>query len=193
MNVVLLFTYIHLFFISVISYFLLHKWWLLFYEFLIVSCTLYWTHRLGHNRDFWFAWYSAHVYGHHCQAYPSTRFRSSKYVINTKDPYQLNTWAYLLFVTIAIVLSLMWIEFAIVDIIIVFSYLAVVLVFEVTIHDELHLTIPSKNIYRTAEWFNDIRAYHLLHHTKECNYAIVSLFMDYIFGSLVHPNVVALS
>ncbi len=145
---------------------------------------LYWVHRLGHKRV-WKAWFEAHVVGHHMQQYPAKQFTSGdKYRLNISDRYSLNTWAYVMMAVIILILFQALFRLSVIKLLSLQLLTVLVLFAEDTIHYWIH-TQPPQSV-KHMPWFTYLHDMHHAHHSgsMKCNYAVVSLWLDWIYGSL---------
>jgi hypothetical protein len=154
----------------------------------ITSMCLNLVHRLGHT-SYWKEWTTAHLLGHHVAAYPGKSMVSNTYRLNPYDRYSLNTLLYLYVVILVITIISIICRWSLIQI----AYVTVVVIgfilLENYVHNSIHLTNNGSWIYRQA-WFHYLREMHFLHHSgkMKCNYAIVSLWTDYVYQTLVQTE-----
>jgi sterol desaturase/sphingolipid hydroxylase (fatty acid hydroxylase superfamily) len=152
---------------------------------LIMGSALYWVHRLGHTLLLPI-WFEAHVVGHHIQQYPSKRFSDSAYRINSLDKYQLNTWMY----AAAAILVLIGFHRCVTRPSLAFLTLltALLLYVEDTLHTYIH-TLSAEQASSRGQFMSYIWHMHRGHHigSMKTNYAVLSLWLDWLYGSLSPP------
>lgn len=149
------------------------------------SIGLYAVHCSGHTRTSW-GFQRAHQ-GHHV-LYPAYGYSSKKYKLNIFDPYQLNSVCYLGMFSGLFVLFLVLFRQHTNDVLITATIILICMLFENEVHEACH---QQDHLLRRipfpfwTEWFAYLNYAHFIHHKHpRTNFAVVSLWVDDLFGTL---------
>lgn len=162
-------------------------WYIVPVFMLVMGSSLYWVHRLGHTL-FLSIWFQAHVTGHHIQQYPGQNFSSTVYRRNTLDKYQLNTAIYIATAFMVLVIFPIVFRLSAVGALYLAILTACVLVAEDQLHYYIH-TIPEPSFAADSKYLHYLWRMHRIHHSGSMkhNYAVLSLWLDWLYGSLKNP------
>lgn len=155
-------------------------WWLVPLFMFFMGSALYWVHRLGHTLV-WRLWFEAHVTGHHLQQYPGKSFSNPVYRQNTLDKYHLNSWTYAAAALLVLFIFQRWSRPPNIALLYLTALTALFLAAEERLHHYVHTTKDAP-----YPWLTYIREMHHRHHTGSMkrNYAVLSLWLDWLYGSL---------
>lgn len=166
-------------------------WWLVPLFMLCMGSSLYWVHRLGHTRV-WKAWYEAHVTGHHLQQYTSRKFSAAVYRHNVYDTNHLNTWVYVLAAASTLLVFQLLLQPNMWQMLYLVGLTLLVLLGEERLHYRLHTMVSLEDKEPWLQYFYHV---HHIHHSgnMKCNYAVLSLWLDWLYRSYKPPLLKSLS